>query len=133
MTWNAVEFVFDRNLMNEIYPIEADSISIPIITNQILLIALAILAMPTTFLGSKWIFNKVGSLRTLPKVIILMLCIGIYLLSIFVCIGMTLSYVDKNHIEIGICYAAILLLFLLFIVIDTIRIYRHMYKNINSQ
>ena len=32
ITWHIVDYVFDRNLMTEIYSPDADSISIPIIT-----------------------------------------------------------------------------------------------------
>ena len=51
-TWHLVEYVFTRNQMAGIYPPEADSISIPIITNQALLLALVVLILPTAMLGS---------------------------------------------------------------------------------
>ena len=72
-TWHVVDYVFNRNLMAEIYSPDADSISIPIITNQVLLLALGLLILPTTLLASPWVIEKLSKLRRILQILILIL------------------------------------------------------------
>ena len=62
ITWHMVDYVFDRNMMAEIYSPDADSISIPIITNQVLLLALGFLILPTTLLASTRVMKQLSKL-----------------------------------------------------------------------
>ncbi len=128
-TWHVVDYVFDRNLMAEIYSPDADSISIPIITNQILLLALGLLILPTTLLASAWVIEKLSKLRRILQILILVPFAGMYGIAMLVCLGMGLSTADKAHIEIGASYAVMLLLLAIAFVFDVVRIYRRLYKN----
>ncbi len=128
-TWHVVDYVFDRNLMAEIYAPDADSISIPIITNQILLLALGLLILPTTLLASAWVIEKLSKLRRILQILILVPFAGMYGIAMLVCLGMGLSTADKAHIEIGASYAVMLLLLAIAFVFDVVRIYRRLYKN----
>lgn len=127
-TWHVVDYVFNRNLMAEIYPPDADSISIPIITNQILLLALGLLILPTTLLASSWVIDKLSKLRSIFQILILIPFAGIYGIAMLVCLGMGLSTPDRAHIEIGASYAVMLFLLSAAFVFDVIRIYRRLYK-----
>lgn len=127
-TWHVVDYVFNRNLMAEIYPPDADSISIPIITNQILLLALGLLILPTTLLASSWVIDKLSKLRSIFQILILIPFAGIYGIAMLVCLGMGLSTADRAHIEIGASYAVMLFLLSAAFVFDVIRIYRRLYK-----
>jgi len=128
-TWHVVDYVFNRNLMAEIYPPDADSISIPIITNQILLLALGLLILPTTLLASSWVIDKLSKLRRILQILILVPFAGIYGIAMLVCLGMGLSTADRAHIEIGASYAVMLFLLSAAFVFDVVRIYRRLYKN----
>lgn len=127
-TWHVVDYVFNRNLMAEIYPPDADSISIPIITNQILLLALGLLILPTTLLASSWVIDKLSKLRRIFQILILIPFAGIYGVAMLVCLGMGLSTADRAHIEIGASYAVMLFLLSAAFVFDVVRIYRRLYK-----
>ncbi len=127
-TWHVVDYVFNRNLMAEIYPPDADSISIPIITNQILLLALGLLILPTTLLASSWVIDKLSKLRSIFQILILIPFAGIYGIAMLVCLGMGLSAADRAHVEIGASYAVMLFLLSAAFVFDVIRIYRRLYK-----
>ncbi len=127
-TWHVVDYVFNRNLMAEIYPPDADSISIPIITNQILLLALGLLILPTALLSSSWVIEKISRLRRIVQILILVPFAGIYGIAMLVCLGMGLSTADRVHIEIGVSYAVMLLLLTAALVFDVVRIYRCLYK-----
>jgi hypothetical protein len=115
--------------MAEIYSPDADSISIPIITNQILLLALGLLILPTTLLASAWVIEKLSKLRRILQILILVPFAGMYGIAMLVCLGMGLSTADKAHIEIGASYAVMLLLLAIAFVFDVVRIYRRLYKN----
>ena len=128
-TWHVVDYVFNRNLMAEIYPPDADSISIPIITNQILLLALGLLILPTELLSSSWVIEKISRLRRILQILILVPFAGFYGIAMLVCFGMGLSTADRVHIEIGLSYAVMLLLLTAAFVFDVVRIYRRLYKN----
>ncbi len=127
-TWHVVDYVFNRNLMAEIYPPDADSISIPIITNQILLLGLGLLILPTTLLASSWVIDKLSKLRSIFQILILIPFAGIYGIAMLVCLGMGLSTADRAHIEIGVSYAVMLFLLSAAFVFDVVRIYRRLYK-----
>jgi len=127
-TWHVVDYVFNRNLMAEIYPPDADSISIPIITNQILLLGLGLLILPTTLLASSWVIDKLSKLRRIFQILILIPFAGIYGIAMLVCLGMGLSTADRAHIEIGASYAVMLFLLSAAFVFDVVRIYRRLYK-----
>ncbi len=127
-TWHVVDYVFNRNLMAEIYPPDADSISIPIITNQIMLLILGLLILPTTLLASSWVIDKLSKLQRILQILILVLFAGIYGIAMLVCLGMGLSTADKAHIEISGSYVLMLLLLATAFVFDVVRIYRRLYK-----
>ena len=127
-TWHVVDYVFNRNLMAEFYPPDADSISIPIITNQILLLVLGLLILPTTLLASSWVIDKLSKLRSIFQILILIPFAGIYGVAMLVCLGMGLSTADRAHIEIGASYAVMLFLLSAAFVFDVVRIYRRLYK-----
>jgi hypothetical protein len=114
--------------MADIYPPDADSISIPIITNQILLLVLGLLILPTTLLASSWVIDKLSKLRSIFQILILIPFAGIYGVAMLVCLGMGLSTADRAHIEIGASYAVMLFLLSAAFVFDVVRIYRRLYK-----
>lgn len=132
-TWHLVEYVFTRNQMAGIYPPEADSISIPIITNQALLLALVVLILPTAMLGSAWVMKKLSSFRTILQMIVLIPCAGIYGISILICLSMALSSADSAHIEIGMSYAVMLVLITAALIFDVISLYRRLFKQQNPE
>jgi hypothetical protein len=115
--------------MTGVYPPDADSISIPIITNQILLLALGLLILPTTLLSSSWVIDKLSKVRRILQILILVPFAGLYGIAMLVCLGMGLSTADRAHIEIGASYAVMLLLLAVAFVFDVVRIYRRLYKN----
>ncbi len=128
-TWHVVDYVFNRNLMAEIYPPDADSISIPIITNQILLLALGLLILPTALLSSSWVIEKISRLRRIFQILILVPFAGIYGIAMLFSFGMGLSTADRVHIEIGMSYAVMLFLLTAALIFDVVQIYRRLYKN----
>ena len=132
-TWHPVEYVFTRNQMAGIYPPEADSISIPIITNQALLLALVVLILPTALLGSAWVMKKLSSSRTLLKILFLISCAGFYGISILICLSMALSSADSAHIELGMSYAVMLVLITAALIFDVISLYRRLFKQQNPE
>ncbi len=132
-TWQTVEYVFHRNLMDEIYPPDADSISIPIITNQIVLVVLGFLALPTTLLANAWVIDKLCKLKRIFQTLILIPMAGTYGVAMLICLGMGLSSTDKAHIEIGISYAVLLAWITAAFAIDVRRVYHRSYKNQSSQ
>ena len=132
-TWHLVEYVFTRNQMAGIYPPEADSISIPIITNQALLLALVVLILPTAMLGSAQVMKKLSSFRTILQIIVLIPCAGIYGISILICLSMALSSADSAHIEIGMSYAVMLVLITAALIFDVISLYRRLFKQQNPE
>ena len=129
ITWEMVDYVFNRNLVAEIYPPEADSISIPIITNQILLLVLGLLVLPTTLLANSWVMEKLSRLRRIFQILILLPFAGSYGIAMLICLGMGLSTADRAHIEIGMSYAVMLVLIAAAFVFDGVQIYRRLYKN----
>jgi hypothetical protein len=62
LIWHLVAYVFDQNLMQGLYPEDGHSIFIPIMTNQVLLISLVLMMLPTTILGSRWMMTRLGIL-----------------------------------------------------------------------
>ena len=127
-TWYVNDYVFHRNLMAEIYSPDIDRISAPIISNQILLLTLGLLILPTTLLASARVVEKLSSLREIFQIVILIPFAGIYGISIRICLGLTLSSLDRHHIEMGLSYAAMLALIITALSVDVIRIYRRVYK-----
>lgn len=128
ITWHMVDYVFDRNMMAEIYSPDADSISIPIITNQVLLLALGFLILPTTLLASTRVMKQLSKLRGIFQILILIPFAGIYGIAMLICLGMGLSTADRAHIEIGICYAIMLILIAISFIFDVVQIYRRLFK-----
>jgi hypothetical protein len=119
-----VDYVFTRNQMSGIYPPEADGIGIPIFENQLFLFALAVLIAPTTILGSRWFFKKLFSTHVAVRVVALVLFAGLYVLALLISFSLTMSHVDRDHIEIGFSYAAMLVALSLFFIWDGVRAYR---------
>jgi hypothetical protein len=127
--WHLIEYVFDRNQMAGVYPPEADSISIPIITNQILVLGLAFLMLPVCLLGSRWVTRKLGEIHTLFRVLILLVCGAAYALSGLLTLGMSLSWLDRAHRELGASYAFICAILLAMFVWDAVRLYRAFFQH----
>ena len=119
-----VDYVFTRNQLAGIYPPEADSIGIPIFENQLFLFALAVLIAPTTILGIRWFFNKLFSIHVAARAVALVLFAGLYALALLVCFSLTMSHVDRAHIEIGLSYAGMLVALSIFFMWDGFRAYR---------
>lgn len=127
--WHLIEYVFDRNQMAGVYPPEADSIAIPIMTNQALVLGLAVLVLPICALGSRWLNRKLGEIHMLFRVLVLLICSTAYVLAGLLTLAMGLSSLDRAHIELGAGYASICLFLLLAFVYDAIRIYRALFQN----
>ncbi len=119
-----VDYVFSRNQLAGIYPPEADSIGIPIFENQLFLFALSVLIAPTTILGSRWFFNKLFSIHVAARVVALVVFAGLYALALLVSFSLTMSNIDRAHIEIGLSYAGILVALFIFFMWDGVRAYR---------
>lgn len=119
-----VDYVFTRNQMAGIYPPEADSIGIPIFENQLFLFVLAVLIAPTTILGSRWFFKKLFSIHVAARVVALLVFAGLYALALLVSFSLTMSHIDRAHIEIGLSYAEILVALFIFFMWDGVRAYR---------
>lgn len=128
MTWNMVDYVFTRNLIAGLYPPDADSISIPIITNQVLLIAVGILLLPTCTLGSTWAIEKMKVLHRTVQAVWIIASFGLYGLSVLICFSMALTSADRAHIEIGLCYGTMLLALIILFAIDVTTIYQRIFK-----
>lgn len=110
--------------MAGIYPPEADSIGIPIFENQLFLFVLSVLIAPTTILGSRWFFKKLFSTYVVVRVVALVVFAGLYLLALLVSCSLTISHVDRAHIEIGFSYAGMLVALSIFFMWDGVRAYR---------
>ena len=128
ITWNIVEYVFTRNLMAGLYPPEADSISIPIITNQVLLVAIGVLLLPICILGSTWVIERMKALARTIQVICIVVILGFYALSGLVFFSMTVGSLDHPHIEVGLCYGSMFLLLTILFFIDVRKICQEIYK-----
>ncbi len=132
-TWRIVDHVFHRNLRAFLYPPEADSIAIPILTNQILLLMLGFLVLPTALLANAWVVEKLNKLRLIFQLLILIPLVGMYVIAMLICLGMGLSSTDIDHVEIGVSYAVMLALIAAAFTIDVKRIYCRLCKKQNPQ
>lgn len=132
LTWKMVDYVYNRNFAAGIYPPEADSISIPIFSNQIFLAGLCMVALPTVALGNRWVFNQIVDLRRWIQIVIVLFFIGFYFLSIFLSLALTASHLDHDHLEVGISGGAILLPLVGFFIWDLSRFYRQLRKQISA-
>jgi hypothetical protein len=64
---------YTQNFYDGMYPPEADSIGIPILTSQIMVIGAVVLASPMVLLGSKFIRAKLSASRmyvAIPVVVV---------------------------------------------------------------
>lgn len=127
--WHLIEHVFDRNQMAGVYSPEADSIAIPIITNQALLLGLAFLLLPVCLLGSRWVVRKIGEIHTLFCILILLVCGAAYAISGLLTLGMSLSLLDRAHREIGVGYAFICAVLFAMFIWDAIHLYRAFFQH----
>jgi hypothetical protein len=123
-----VDYVFIRNQMAGIYLSASGRTYILIIKNQVMLLGICVLILPTTFLGSTWVMRKLSESRRAFQALALLPCAVGYALSILICLNMAIASSDSDHIEIGICSGVILLLISVFMVFDVIGIDRHIYK-----
>lgn len=128
VTHYVIGFVFSRNFMQGIYPPEADSISIAIFTNQILLYGIAMFILPTAILGSRWFINKAARTHLLLRLLVVLAFAALYAASMIVCMNLTLDFLDGAHIELGLSYLLISLAVLGFAVWDVIRIYKDFFR-----
>ncbi len=129
LTHYMVNYVFHRNFSQGIYPPEADSISIAIFTNQIVLYGIAMFMLPTAILGNRWFVGKVAITHLLARCVVAVLLAGLYAVSIIVCLIFALSSLDSAHFELSLSYLLMLLVLLGFLASDVIRIYREFFKN----
>lgn len=126
--WHLIDYVFDRNQMQGVYPPEADSIAIPIMTNQALVLGLSIFMLPICALGSSWLNRKLGEIHMLFRVLAILACGAAYAISGLITLGMGLSSLDRAHIELGAGYGLICTLLLVSFIYDSIRIYRSFFQ-----
>ena len=126
--WHLIDYVFDRNQMQGVYPPEADSIAIPIMTNQALVLGLSIFMLPICALGSSWLNRKLGEIHMLFRVLAILVCGAAYAISGLITLGMGLSSLDRAHIELGAGYGLICTLLLVSFIYDSIRIYRSFFQ-----
>jgi hypothetical protein len=126
--WHLIDFVFDRNQMQGVYPQEADSIAIPIMTNQALVLGLSIFMLPICALGSSWLNRKLGEIHMLFRVLAILVCGAAYAISGLITLAMGLSSLDRAHIELGGGYGLICTLLLVSFIYDSIRIYRSFFQ-----
>ena len=127
--WHLIDYVFDRNQLQGVYPPEADSIAIPIISNQILILGFVFLVLPVCLLGSRWVIRKLGEIHALFRILILLVCGAAYAISGLMTLGMSLSWLDRAHREIGASYAFICAVLLAMFIWDAIRLYRAFFQN----
>ena len=127
--WHLIDYVFDRNQMQGVYPPEADSISIPIITNQVLVLGFVILVLPVCLLGSTWVIRKLGKIHALLRILILLVCVAAYAMAGLLTLGMSLSWLDRAHREIGASYAFICTVLFAMFIWDAIRLYRAFFQS----
>ncbi len=128
LTWKTVEYVYNRNFSAGIYPPEADSISIPIITTHIFLTGFCIFALPTVVLGNRWIFGKIVECRRWLQCIVAMVIFSFYLFSIFFNLSVTTSHLDRDHVEVGLASGMILISVLGFSAWDSIRFFKQVWN-----
>lgn len=126
--WHLIDYVFSRNQMQGVYPPEADSIAMPIMTNQALVLALFVLMLPTCALGSRWISRKLGEIHMLFRVLVILICGAAYALSGLITLAMGLSSLDRAHREMGASYAFICAVLFAMFIWDAIRLNRAFFR-----
>lgn len=96
------DYVYTRNQHKELYPPEADSISIPIMNSLLVAIVIFILIFPVVIFGSKKLKNWI-SLRTKYSLIPIYTIFGLsYFIGIFLLLGLFAGTLNKNHWEISV-------------------------------
>ena len=133
LIWHRVAYVFDRNLMQGLYPEDGDSIFIPIMTNQVLLISLVLMMLPTTILGSRWVMTRLGTLSKWLLVPLMFFVASLYAVSMLISFSMSRSQMDQAHIELGVGYALFLLITSLFFIIDVRKSYKNFFRKKSTQ
>jgi hypothetical protein len=128
VTWHMGEYVFTRNLMQGLYPPEADSIGIPIFENQLAVILIGVIVLPTCVLGNTWLIKKLAAASRLVQVLVAIPFAGIYALSILITWAQTWPWLNKPHIELGSCFGVLLFLTITFALWDARRFYRDILK-----
>jgi hypothetical protein len=123
-TWHLTDYVFTRNQMAGVYAPDADSIFIPIMTNQGLIAALGVCMFPIYILGSKWVIRKLGEIHVLVRILILLFCVSAYAFVGLITLTQSLSWLDPVHVELAISYGFICLVLLATFVWDALRVHR---------
>ena len=125
-TWHLTDYVFTRNQMAGVYAPDADSIFIPIMTNQGLIAVLGVCMFPIYILGSKWVIRKLGEVHVLLRILILLFCVGAYAFVGLITLTQSLSWLDPVHVELAISYGFVCLALFATFVWDALRLYRSM-------
>ena len=125
-TWHLTDYVFTRNQMAGVYAPDADSIFIPIMTNQGLITVLGLCMFPVYILGSKWVIRKLGEVHVLLRILILLFCVVAYAFVGLITLTQSLSWLDPLHVELAISYGFVCLALFATFVWDALRLYRSM-------
>ena len=125
-TWHLTDYVFTRNQMAGVYAPDADSIFIPIMTNQGLIAVLGVCMFPIYILGSKWVIRKMGEVHVLLRILILLFCVVAYAFVGLITLTQSLSWLDPVHVELAISYGFVCLALFATFVWDALRLYRSM-------
>jgi hypothetical protein len=123
---------YTQNFYDGMYPAEADSIGIPILTSMIVIIGAAIVSSPFVLLGSKFIRTKLSAARmyiAIPAVFIFLCC---YALIILIASSGASSIFEVRYRAIAVDATWLFIVPLAFLVIDVVRLIRFL-KNKKAQ
>jgi hypothetical protein len=124
LTWELSEYIINRNFFAGVYPPESDSISIPIISNQILLTGLGMFLLPTTVIGNRWFFGKLSKVNWMIRLLVFIPIGILYLTTLLLSLSTGLSFLDEQHFELAASFVAITASTASFFILDALRIYR---------
>ena len=120
---------YTQNFYDGMYPPEADSISIPILTSQIMVIGAVVLASPMVLLGSKFIRAKLSASRmyvAIPVVVVFLLC---YALIIGMAYFGASSIFEARYQALSVDAIWLFLVPLMFLLIDVARFFFYVRSN----
>ncbi len=128
------DYIYTRNLYKELYPPEADSISIPIMNSLLITVVIFVLIFPVVVFGSKRIKNWISSRAKYSLIPIYIILILSYFIGFFLILGLFLGTLNKNHWEISIAASPFIAYILYFLVNDLSWVLKNdRYKKLNSE
>ncbi len=119
---------YNKNFDDGMYPADADSTGIPIFTTQILIIGATICASPIVLLGSRFIRERLATMRLWFSVPLFLGFACCYLLILGISLGGALHVFDARYRAIAVDAIWLFVAPLMFLMIDGMRLGYAWYK-----